>query len=125
MLTPMASVAISRSNIWFTGARASRVASVKRRLSALSSPDAAPTTARNARSESISRFCRSVRLTTKADSCPLKLLRFCAMSSFAIGVDLGGTNLRIAAVDVDGHLLEKVTTGTQVSKGRDFVIGEM
>jgi glucokinase len=47
------------------------------------------------------------------------------MSSFAIGVDLGGTNLRIAAVQSDGTLLEKVTTGTQVSKGRDFVIGEM
>ncbi len=47
------------------------------------------------------------------------------MSSFAIGVDLGGTNLRIAAVDADGNLLEKVTTGTQVSKGRDYVVGEM
>jgi len=38
---------------------------------------------------------------------------------------LGGTNLRIAAVDTNGKLLEKVTTGTQVSRGRDFVIGEM
>jgi glucokinase len=47
------------------------------------------------------------------------------MSTFAIGVDLGGTNLRIAAVDSDGVLLEKVTLGTQVRKGRDFVIGEM
>ncbi|HWR15539.1 MAG TPA: ROK family protein [Terriglobales bacterium] len=47
------------------------------------------------------------------------------MSSFSIGVDLGGTNLRIAAVDLDGNLLEKVTTGTQVSKGREFVVGEM
>lgn len=47
------------------------------------------------------------------------------MPSFAIGVDLGGTNLRIAAVDSDGNLLEKITTGTQTSKGRDFVIGEM
>lgn len=47
------------------------------------------------------------------------------MSSFAIGVDLGGTNLRIAAVDSDGNLLEKLTTGTHISKGRDFVIGEM
>jgi glucokinase len=47
------------------------------------------------------------------------------MSSFSIGVDLGGTNLRIAAVQSDGTLLEKVTTGTQVSRGRDFVIGEM
>jgi glucokinase len=47
------------------------------------------------------------------------------MPSFAIGVDLGGTNLRIAAVDETGTLLEKVTTGTQVSRGRDFVIDEM
>ncbi len=47
------------------------------------------------------------------------------MSSFTIGVDLGGTNLRIAAVDENGKLLEKVTTGTKVSRGRDFVIAEM
>jgi glucokinase len=47
------------------------------------------------------------------------------MSGFAIGVDLGGTNLRIAAVDREGKLLEKITTGTQVARGRDFVIGEM
>ncbi len=47
------------------------------------------------------------------------------MSTFAIGVDLGGTNLRIAAVDERGTLLEKTTTGTQVARGRDFVIGEM
>ncbi len=45
--------------------------------------------------------------------------------SFAIGVDLGGTNLRIAAVAEDGKLLQKTTTGTQVARGRDFVIGEM
>ena len=47
------------------------------------------------------------------------------MPAFAIGVDLGGTNLRIAAVDEQGTLLEKVTTGTQVAKGRDFVIAEI
>jgi glucokinase len=47
------------------------------------------------------------------------------MTSYAIGVDLGGTNLRIAAVHEDGTLLEKLSTGTQVGKGRDFVIGEM
>jgi glucokinase len=47
------------------------------------------------------------------------------MSSFAIGVDLGGTNLRIAAVDEEGALLEKVTLGTQVARGRDYVITEM
>lgn len=47
------------------------------------------------------------------------------MTAFAIGVDLGGTNLRIAAVDETGKLLEKVTTGTQVALGRDHVITEM
>lgn len=47
------------------------------------------------------------------------------MPTFAIGVDLGGTNLRIAAVDELGTLLEKTTTGTQVARGRDFVIDEM
>src|SRR5208283_3457968 len=47
------------------------------------------------------------------------------MRVYAIGVDLGGTNLRIAAVDSDGKLLEKLTTGTEVQRGRDFVITEM
>jgi glucokinase len=47
------------------------------------------------------------------------------MPSYAIGVDLGGTNLRIAAVDEHGKLLEKQTTGTQVARGRDHVINEM
>lgn len=45
--------------------------------------------------------------------------------AFAIGVDLGGTNLRIAAVDENGTLLEKLTTGTKVALGRDAVIKEM
>ena len=47
------------------------------------------------------------------------------MATFAIGVDLGGTNLRIAAVDVNGKILEKITTGTEVARGRDQVIFEM
>ena len=47
------------------------------------------------------------------------------MKNFAIGVDLGGTNLRIAAVDEQGTLVEKVTLGTKVSLGRDHVIDEM
>ncbi len=47
------------------------------------------------------------------------------MQTFAIGVDLGGTNLRIAAVDDNGKLLEKLTLGTEVSRGRDFVIHDM
>src|SRR2546430_6246311 len=47
------------------------------------------------------------------------------MADFSIGVDLGGTNLRIAAVDEHGVLLEKVTLGTQVALGRDRVIHDM
>jgi glucokinase len=47
------------------------------------------------------------------------------MTTFAIGVDLGGTNLRIAAVDDQGKVLEKITTGTEVTRGRDQVIHEM
>lgn len=47
------------------------------------------------------------------------------MNNFAIGVDLGGTNLRIAAVDEQGHLVEKVTLETRISLGRDHVISDM
>ena len=47
------------------------------------------------------------------------------MNSFAIGVDLGGTNLRIAAVDTAGKVLEKISTEAEVSRGRDYVLDEM
>jgi len=47
------------------------------------------------------------------------------MATYAIGVDLGGTNLRISAVDSDGNLLHMITSGAQVAKGRDFVVAEM
>jgi glucokinase len=47
------------------------------------------------------------------------------MSTFAIAVDLGGTNLRIAAIDDKGKMLDKITTSTEVARGRDVVIDEM
>lgn len=47
------------------------------------------------------------------------------MTKFAIGVDLGGTNLRIAAVGSSGKILEKITTGTEVARGRDRVLDEL
>jgi glucokinase len=47
------------------------------------------------------------------------------MSIFAVSVDLGGTNLRIAAVDSMGKTLERITTSTAVARGRDLVIDEM
>jgi len=56
---------------------------------------------------------------------PRLLIIFSSMPDFSIGVDLGGTNLRIAAVSADGQLLEKVTLGTKVALGRDHVINEM
>ncbi len=47
------------------------------------------------------------------------------MPNYSIGVDLGGTNLRIAAVDENASLIEKVTLGTRVALGRDRVIDDM
>jgi glucokinase len=47
------------------------------------------------------------------------------MAYFSIGVDLGGTNLRIAAVNETGHILDTISTETQVARGRDMVIDEM
>src|SRR5579859_740665 len=47
------------------------------------------------------------------------------MTTLAIGVDLGGTNLRIAAVDSNGRVLDRITTDTKVARGRDQVIDEM
>jgi glucokinase len=46
------------------------------------------------------------------------------MPDFSIGVDLGGTNLRIAAISTDGHLLEKVTVSTN-AQGPHHVVDEM
>jgi len=47
------------------------------------------------------------------------------MSDFSIGVDLGGTNLRIAAVTSDGRLLEKVNVNTKIGVEPHHVIEEM
>jgi glucokinase len=47
------------------------------------------------------------------------------MSDFSIAVDLGGTNLRIAAVSIDGRMLEKITLGTNLASGPDHVVSEM
>jgi len=47
------------------------------------------------------------------------------MANFAVGVDMGGTNLRIAAIEEQGRLIEKVTLGTKTIQGRDLVLNEM
>jgi glucokinase len=47
------------------------------------------------------------------------------MPDFSIGVDLGGTNLRVAAIDEPGNVLGRTSAPTQVSRGRDHVIAVM
>lgn len=47
------------------------------------------------------------------------------MPDFAVGVDLGGTNMRIAAVDETGKQLEVISTSTEVKRGRDSVVSDM
>jgi glucokinase len=48
-----------------------------------------------------------------------------AMQALAMGVDLGGTNLRIAAVDDNGNQLESLHTEALLGRGRDLVIEEI
>jgi glucokinase len=43
-------------------------------------------------------------------------------NDFVASVDLGGTNLRVAAVDYEGKILEERRIPTQVERGRDDVI---
>jgi glucokinase len=46
-------------------------------------------------------------------------------NGFGIGVDLGGTNLRAAAVSMDGTMLDSVSVKTAYSAGRDAIIGDI
>jgi len=47
------------------------------------------------------------------------------MGSFAIGVDMGGTNLRIAAVTASGAILETIAAATDLQRGRDHLLSEI
>jgi glucokinase len=47
------------------------------------------------------------------------------MSSFTIGLDLGGTNLRAAAFSADGNLLDQVSRPTDVNSGREAMLTSM
>ncbi|MGH9719412.1 MAG: ROK family protein [Bryobacteraceae bacterium] len=51
-------------------------------------------------------------------SCPF-------MPDYSIGLDLGGTNLRAAAVDRSGRIIQKVAGVTQLSAGREAVVEDM
>jgi glucokinase len=47
------------------------------------------------------------------------------MAAYSIGVDLGGTNLRAAAVDQNGRMLEKISGSTPMIEGPDAVIDDI
>ncbi|HYO80575.1 MAG TPA: ROK family protein [Bryobacteraceae bacterium] len=47
------------------------------------------------------------------------------MAEYSIGVDLGGTNLRAAAVDSQGNILQKIAGRTDLKAGRDAVIEDI
>jgi glucokinase len=47
------------------------------------------------------------------------------MAEYSIGVDLGGTNLRAAAIDRSGKMLTKIAGSTQLSAGREAVVADM
>jgi glucokinase len=44
------------------------------------------------------------------------------MTEYSIGVDLGGTNLRAAAISSDGTIIDKISGSTHLSGGREAVI---
>ncbi|MBL8178746.1 MAG: ROK family protein [Bryobacterales bacterium] len=48
-----------------------------------------------------------------------------AMDQFAIGVDLGGTNLRAAAVSASGQMIEKIAAGTDLTQGPERVVSDI
>ena len=47
------------------------------------------------------------------------------MPEYAIGLDLGGTNLRAAAIDRNGHVLDKVSGSSQLPGGREALFNDM
>ena len=47
------------------------------------------------------------------------------MADYTIGIDLGGTNLRAAAIDRTGKMLQKISGSAHFSSGRDAVVDDM
>ena len=47
------------------------------------------------------------------------------MADYTIGLDLGGTNLRAAAIDVSGKMLDKISGSTNFTEGREAVLGDI
>ena len=47
------------------------------------------------------------------------------MADYTIGLDLGGTNLRAAAIDASGKMLDKIAGSTNFTEGREAVLGDI
>src|ERR1051326_3960850 len=47
------------------------------------------------------------------------------MAAYSIGIDLGGTNLRAAAIDKDGKMLGKIAGSTPLAEGPEPVVADM
>jgi glucokinase len=47
------------------------------------------------------------------------------MANYSIGLDLGGTNLRAAAIDRAGTILDKISGTTNFTEGREAVLGDI
>ena len=47
------------------------------------------------------------------------------MESYSIGIDLGGTNLRVAAISVAGVVLERISVPANYDTGPGLIIGEI
>jgi glucokinase len=47
------------------------------------------------------------------------------MPEYSIGLDLGGTNLRAAAIDRAGHILDRRAAATNPAAGREAMLGHM
>jgi glucokinase len=47
------------------------------------------------------------------------------MALYAVGIDLGGTNLRVALVQKDGQIIEKIDKSTEAALGPDALTSKM
>ncbi len=47
------------------------------------------------------------------------------MDAYSIGVDLGGTNLRVAAIEAGGQMLHKVSVAANYDAGPDRVVSDI
>ena len=47
------------------------------------------------------------------------------MAEYSIGIDLGGTNLRAAAIGREGKMMDKIPAATDFVHGRDAVLNDI